>query len=180
MRELPRVGGDARRVGYYTGIIVRPTFSTYTDKAQTVPYCIIGLTSLRGRGCHLIPVESPVRSHRPKACPFGLPCGHDSFNPTVWLVALLLGACLKVLLYLCSFSGAMSADRHHSRCLHGAAKGHIGAVKSMIAELTDETNIARGFSIPPVAWSLGFVIGFVDLSWLLPKFRLTCSIRSAP
>jgi hypothetical protein len=55
----------------------------------------------------------------------------------------------------------------HSRCLHGAMKGHIGAVKSMIAELTDETNIARGFSIPPVAWSLGFVIGFVVLSWLL-------------
>jgi len=49
--------------------------------------------------------------------------------------------------------------RKYSRCLHGAVKGHIGAVKSMIVELTDETNISRGFSIPPVAWSLGFVIG---------------------
>ena len=27
LRELPNVGGDARKVGYYTGIIVRLTFS---------------------------------------------------------------------------------------------------------------------------------------------------------
>jgi hypothetical protein len=40
-------------------------------------------------------------------------------------------------------------------------KGHVGAVRSMIAELTDETNVARGFSKPPVAWSIGYVIGSV-------------------
>jgi hypothetical protein len=30
VRELPNVGGDARKVGYYTGIIVRKTFSKRT------------------------------------------------------------------------------------------------------------------------------------------------------
>ena len=43
-------------------------------------------------------------------------------------------------------------------------KGYVGVVKSMVAELTDETNIARGFSMLPVAWSLGYAIGFVVLS----------------
>ena len=40
-RELPAVGGDARKVGYYTGIIVRLTFSKRVDnklkRATVVP-----------------------------------------------------------------------------------------------------------------------------------------------
>jgi hypothetical protein len=44
-------------------------------------------------------------------------------------------------------------------------RGHIGTVKSAIADLTDETNIARGFSLPLVAWALGGVFGFVLLSY---------------
>ncbi|KAH9005475.1 major facilitator superfamily domain-containing protein [Lactarius hatsudake] len=46
-----------------------------------------------------------------------------------------------------------------SRVLQGAFKGYIGTVKSMVAELTDETNVARGFSMLPMAWSLGYAIG---------------------
>ena len=34
----------------------------------------------------------------------------------------------------------------------------------MTAELTDETNVAQGFSMLPMAWSLGFVIVFVHFS----------------
>ena len=45
-------------------------------------------------------------------------------------------------------------------------KGHMGTVKSAIAELTDETNSARGFSLPLVAYSLGGVFGFVPLPYL--------------
>jgi hypothetical protein len=40
--------------------------------------------------------------------------------------------------------------------------GNLGVIKSMIAELTDESNVARGFSLMPMARALGFVIGFVD------------------
>jgi len=39
-------------------------------------------------------------------------------------------------------------------------KGNIGVVKSVMAELTDETNVARGFSILPMSTALGYIIGF--------------------
>ncbi len=53
--------------------------------------------------------------------------------------------------------------------------GNIGVVKSMLAELTDETNMARGFSLIPVIWALGGTIGFGAsvsflLLWLKPCF----------
>ena len=50
----------------------------------------------------------------------------------------------------------------HSRSLHGAMKGKIGVVKSMMAELVDEANMARGFSILMLTWSLGYVIGLAS------------------
>ena len=68
----------------------------------------------------------------------------------------------------------------YSRCLHGAMKGHSGTIKSVIAELTDETNMARGFSLSPVVWSVGGVIGFVLSSYLLSIFQLICQISLAP
>ena len=60
----------------------------------------------------------------------------------------------------------------YSRCLHGAMKGHSGTIKSVIAELTDETNIARGFSLSLMIWSVGGVIGFVLSSCSLSIFPL--------
>ncbi len=38
--------------------------------------------------------------------------------------------------------------------------GNIGVMKSMMAELTDESNMARGFSLIPVIWALGGTIGY--------------------
>ncbi|KAH8993668.1 major facilitator superfamily domain-containing protein, partial [Lactarius deliciosus] len=46
-----------------------------------------------------------------------------------------------------------------SRCLHGMLNGNIGVMKSMMAELTDETNMARGFSLIPVTWAVGSTLG---------------------
>lgn len=46
-----------------------------------------------------------------------------------------------------------------SRCVTGALNGNIGVMKSMMGELTDSTNMAQGFSLMPVAWSLGATIG---------------------
>jgi hypothetical protein len=45
--------------------------------------------------------------------------------------------------------------------------GNIGVVKSMLAELTDETNMARGFSLIPVIWAIGGTIGFGTFVFLL-------------
>ncbi|KAG1736558.1 major facilitator superfamily domain-containing protein [Suillus lakei] len=46
-----------------------------------------------------------------------------------------------------------------SRCITGALNGNTGVMKSMMGELTDSTNMAQGFSLMPVAWSLGATIG---------------------
>ncbi|KAG2150249.1 major facilitator superfamily domain-containing protein [Suillus bovinus] len=46
-----------------------------------------------------------------------------------------------------------------SRCLNGALNGNIGVMKSMIAEMTDSTNMARAWAILPLAWSSGSTLG---------------------
>lgn len=46
-----------------------------------------------------------------------------------------------------------------SRCLNGALNGNIGVMKSMVAEITDPTNIAQACSVMPLAWFFGTTIG---------------------
>ncbi|KAJ7056894.1 member of major facilitator superfamily multidrug-resistance, DHA1 sub-family [Mycena amicta] len=46
-----------------------------------------------------------------------------------------------------------------SRSLNGALNGNIGVIKSMIAEMTDTTNIAQAYAYMPIAWSAGGVLG---------------------
>ncbi|KAI9452901.1 MFS general substrate transporter [Lactarius psammicola] len=120
VRELPNVGGDARKVGYYTGIIV------------SLHYAAEASTSFQWNRLSDHVGRKPV------------------------LLSCLVGTTLSILLFGLSHSFWALVL---SRCFHGAVKGHIGIVKSVLAELTDETNVARGFSMPPVAWSLGYVIG---------------------
>ncbi|KIK52653.1 hypothetical protein GYMLUDRAFT_179880 [Collybiopsis luxurians FD-317 M1] len=46
-----------------------------------------------------------------------------------------------------------------SRCLNGALNGNIGVIKSIMAEMTDTTNIAQAYAYMPIAWSTGGVLG---------------------
>ncbi|RDX57347.1 MFS general substrate transporter [Lentinus brumalis] len=46
-----------------------------------------------------------------------------------------------------------------SRCIVGMLNGNIGVIKSMIADLTDSSNMAQGFAMMPVMWSIGGTIG---------------------
>ncbi|PPQ65541.1 hypothetical protein CVT26_000498 [Gymnopilus dilepis] len=46
-----------------------------------------------------------------------------------------------------------------SRCLAGLLNGNVGVIKSMMGELTDSTNVARGMALMPVVWSTGAIIG---------------------
>ncbi|KAF8267053.1 major facilitator superfamily domain-containing protein [Lactarius quietus] len=46
-----------------------------------------------------------------------------------------------------------------SRCLNGMLNGNIGVMKSMMAELTDETNMARGSSLITATWAVGGTLG---------------------
>jgi hypothetical protein len=52
--------------------------------------------------------------------------------------------------------------------------GNVGVMKSMMAEITDETNMARGFALIPVVWAVGGTIGF-GIS--LPSFVLSLISR---
>ncbi|KAI9452887.1 MFS general substrate transporter [Lactarius psammicola] len=118
--ELPVVGGDERKVGYYAGLIVSLYFAA---EAVTVLQWS-RLSDYIGR--------KPV-----------LLCG-------------LLGTVVSSVLF--GLSRSFSA-LVFSRCLHGMLNGNIGVMKSMMAELTDETNMARGFSLIPVTWAIGGTIG---------------------
>ncbi|KAJ7595442.1 member of major facilitator superfamily multidrug-resistance, DHA1 sub-family [Mycena floridula] len=46
-----------------------------------------------------------------------------------------------------------------SRCLNGALNGNIGVIKSIMAEITDSTNISQAYGYQPIAWSTGGVLG---------------------
>ncbi|KAL0577973.1 hypothetical protein V5O48_004009 [Marasmius crinis-equi] len=46
-----------------------------------------------------------------------------------------------------------------SRALNGALNGNIGVIKSIVAEITDSTNIAQAYAFMPIAWSTGGVLG---------------------
>ncbi|KAH9169254.1 MFS general substrate transporter [Lactarius sanguifluus] len=120
VRELPEVDGDARKVGYYTGIIV------------SLHYAAIAVTSFQWNRLSDHVGRKPV------------------------LLSCLVGTTLSTLLFGLSRSFWALVL---SQCLLGAMTGHVGVVSSMTAELTDETNVAQGFSMLPVAWSLGRVIG---------------------
>ena len=46
-----------------------------------------------------------------------------------------------------------------ARCAEGALNGNTGVTKSMMAEITDPTNRAKGFAFLPMIWSLGATLG---------------------
>ncbi|KAH8833027.1 MFS general substrate transporter [Flagelloscypha sp. PMI_526] len=46
-----------------------------------------------------------------------------------------------------------------SRCLNGALNGNIGVMKSILAELTDATNVAQAVSWFPISWNTGAMLG---------------------
>jgi len=46
-----------------------------------------------------------------------------------------------------------------SRCVAGMLNGNVGVVKSMMAEITDSTNIAQASALLPVVWAVAATIG---------------------
>ncbi|KAF9037054.1 major facilitator superfamily domain-containing protein [Panaeolus papilionaceus] len=53
-----------------------------------------------------------------------------------------------------TYLGAVS-----SRALNGALNGNIGVIKSIMAELTDSTNISRVYAYQPITWCTGIALG---------------------
>ncbi|EGN99216.1 hypothetical protein SERLA73DRAFT_55143 [Serpula lacrymans var. lacrymans S7.3] len=46
-----------------------------------------------------------------------------------------------------------------SRCAEGALNGNVGVAKSMMAEITDPSNMAQGFAFLPMVWAVGGTLG---------------------
>ncbi|KAA1093720.1 hypothetical protein PGTUg99_023156 [Puccinia graminis f. sp. tritici] len=46
-----------------------------------------------------------------------------------------------------------------ARCFAGIMNGNVGIVKSVLAEITDETNKARAFSLLPMSNAIGMILG---------------------
>ncbi|KAH9170234.1 MFS general substrate transporter [Lactarius sanguifluus] len=118
--ELPIVGGDERKVGYYAGLIVSLFFA-----AQAVS--VLQWSRLS-----------------------------DNIGRKPVLLCGLLGTMVSSVLFGLSRSFPALV---FSRCLHGVLNGNVGVMKSMMAELTGETNMARGSSLISATWALGNIIG---------------------
>ncbi|KAI8058396.1 major facilitator superfamily domain-containing protein [Syncephalis plumigaleata] len=91
-------------------------------------------------------------------CVSGLPWGYlsDRIGRRPVIMAGLLGTTVCSLLFglSTSFAWAMSV-----RIMAGLLNGNIGVIKSMVGEITDETNRAGAFSILPMVYGLGCIIG---------------------
>ncbi|KIJ14374.1 hypothetical protein PAXINDRAFT_169773 [Paxillus involutus ATCC 200175] len=118
--ELDIVGGDARKVGYYAGLI------------QSLFYVTQALTVLH----------------------WGRVSDRVGRKPVLLLGTF--GLCLSMTCFGLSrtFWGLVL-----SRCITGALNGNIGITKSVMGELTDETNRAQGFALWPMTWSFGNMFG---------------------
>ncbi|EJD37989.1 MFS general substrate transporter [Auricularia subglabra TFB-10046 SS5] len=72
---------------------------------------------------------------------------------------LLVGTMGQVLSALCFGMSRSYWAVIASRAFAGAMNGNIGVVKTVMGELTDETNIAQGFALMPAVWCLGGTLG---------------------
>ncbi|KAI9453853.1 MFS general substrate transporter [Lactarius psammicola] len=117
---LSIVGGDKRKVGYYTGMLM------------SLHYAAEAVTVLQWSRCSDYIGRKPI------------------------LLLGLAGSVVSTILFGLSRSFWALVL---SRCLNGVLNGNLGVIKSMIAELTDETNVARGFSLLPMARAAGYMIG---------------------
>jgi MFS family permease len=77
----------------------------------------------------------------------------------------------RPVLLLCTLGQAASAvcfgfaARHNfwlvlaARMFAGATNGGIAVAKTVMGEITDETNVAQGFAFMPIVWAAGGTLG---------------------
>ncbi|KAI6023477.1 major facilitator superfamily domain-containing protein [Pisolithus marmoratus] len=82
-----------------------------------------------------------------------------------------------------------------SRCIAGALNGNVGVVKSLIGEVTDDTNMAQAFALIPVAFTVGASVAplygggltkphdqwpelFTGLFWMQYPYFLPCVVSA--
>ncbi|KAG2153126.1 MFS general substrate transporter [Suillus bovinus] len=68
----------------------------------------------------------------------------------------LTGACISM---ICLGLSTTFWSLVISRCMWGVLNGNIGVMKTVMGELTNSTNIAHGFALLPMIWSIGNCAG---------------------
>lgn len=75
-------------------------------------------------------------------------------RPVILIGQLGLAGSLLTFGYSKTFAGIV-----FGRSLAGFLDGNVGVVKTMLGELTDDSNRARAFSLFPVTWITGATLG---------------------
>ena len=80
-----------------------------------------------------------------------------------WTVYHVLDACREVgdadvLVFCCLFY----LLHQYSRCIAGALNGNVGVMKSVIGDITDDTNLAEAFVLVSPVYSIGASIAYVN------------------
>ncbi|KAK9719506.1 hypothetical protein K7432_004751 [Basidiobolus ranarum] len=68
----------------------------------------------------------------------------------------LIGSTVGIIMFGLSRSFTMAII---SRSIAGILNGNIGVIKSLLAEITDKSNRAKAFSLLPLVWGVGSVVG---------------------
>jgi len=125
-------------------------------------YPLLDVTVFCGGGCHYIAMEPSLRFYRPQASSSQRYPRLGGSHDLIWPVANILDSGSEVCTTLLNCHVNMPTSCGISRFLAGALNGNIGAMKSMLAEITDETNTARAFGIVPLSWAIGNAVGYVS------------------
>ncbi|KAJ3728792.1 major facilitator superfamily domain-containing protein [Lentinula raphanica] len=80
----------------------------------------------------------------------------DRFGRRPILLLGPLGLCLAT---LCFGLSTQYRELMIFRSIQGAFNGNIGVSKTILAELSDSTNIAQIFSLAPMIWGMGVIMG---------------------
>ena len=80
-----------------------------------------------------------------------------------WTVYHVLDACRQVgdanALVFCHLFHLL---HQYSRCIAGALNGNVGVMKSVIGDITDDTNLAEAFVLISPVFSIGASIAYVN------------------
>ena len=107
---------------------------------------------------HRHALEQALGPHRPKACHSDRSIRSLPLHVLFCAIKDLLGTRLEVRIPVSDIENAW-ANQVSSRSLNGALNGNIGVMKSVLAEMTDQTNLAVAYSYEPIAWSVGTTLG---------------------